>query len=448
MRNLCFFVLFLLACLPGDRACASPSLPPPLTGVELFKRLSPSVVFIVSETHGLGSGCVVGHNLILTNWHVVEAGAPFYVAFKADAKSVRVDLSDVVIGEVIKVDRNKDLALMRVRAIPKNILPIALGTEDEVEIGAEVHAIGHPKGEVWSYTKGIVSQVRPEYVWISENGVNHNATLIQTQTPINPGNSGGPLISAHGRLIGINTLTMRDTEGISFAIAINEIRDFLGDIAVVIPPVQEDKHAIFSGRNRENTGDLRIYAPKGVKHPSRTAFFYPDDKTKPAISYYDANNDGRPEIYFFDLKQDGWWDISFFIPEGQTRPQITGVHDDGQRIPTRYVPYREVPELKQYMTAFPKPYTEVRPLFDCQRNTSAVAVAVCTNASLMSQAEDIAEQLDILAKKGGPRAFIVAEGQTSWLNSLERECRGDQTTPCIARKFAARKVFLQSLVEE
>jgi S1-C subfamily serine protease len=34
-------------------------------------------------------------------------------------------------------------------------------------VGADVHAIGHPTGEAWTYTTGIVSQIRPDYEWRS-----------------------------------------------------------------------------------------------------------------------------------------------------------------------------------------------------------------------------------------------------------------------------------------
>jgi hypothetical protein len=90
-----------------------------------------------------------------------------------------------------------------------------------------VHAIGHPIGESWSYTKGVVSQMRPDYEWRYETGPQHRADVIQTQTPINPGNSGGPLLNDAGEIVGLNTFGGGRAQGINFAIAVTEIKRFV-----------------------------------------------------------------------------------------------------------------------------------------------------------------------------------------------------------------------------
>jgi S1-C subfamily serine protease len=89
------------------------------------------------------------------------------------------------------------------------LLPLEISSED-IEVGADVRAIGHPKGEEWTYTKGIVSSVRPDYEWSGEPGESHRATVIQTQTPINPGNSGGPLLSDEGKIVGVNSFRKKE----------------------------------------------------------------------------------------------------------------------------------------------------------------------------------------------------------------------------------------------
>ena len=62
---------------------------------------------------------------------------------------------------------------------------------------------------------------------------------IQVDAPVNPGNSGGPLFNERGEVVGINgRITVRDrgrvNTGVGFAIASNQIRNFLADM----PPVE------------------------------------------------------------------------------------------------------------------------------------------------------------------------------------------------------------------
>jgi hypothetical protein len=119
-----------------------------------------------------------------------------------------------------------DLALLKMTQPPPSLSFLALGTASSLNVGQDVHAIGHPHGEVWTYTRGLISQVRANYEWKSEPGISHRANIIQTQTPINPGNSGGPLLDDTGRLIGINSFKA-DGEGLNYAISVDSVREFL-----------------------------------------------------------------------------------------------------------------------------------------------------------------------------------------------------------------------------
>ena len=192
----------------------------------LFRQAAPSVVLILTKDAS-GSGSLLQGNLVLTSLHVVGHNREVTVVFKPENPNGKANPDEVVTADLVKVDIQRDLALIRPRSLPRrSIRPLDLSTQD-IEVGADVHAIGHPLGQGWTYTKGIVSSVRPDYEWAYGQGESHRGTIIQTQTPLNPGNSGGPLMSDVGKIVGVNLFITKGAEGINFAVAAKEIRFFL-----------------------------------------------------------------------------------------------------------------------------------------------------------------------------------------------------------------------------
>jgi serine protease Do len=164
-----------------------------------------------SPLDGQGSGFVVdADGYIVTNYHVVR-----------EAREIRVALSDGrrVVGEVVGVDSETDLAVIRVNA--DGLIAADWGDSDETDVGALVWAVGSPFGLERSITSGILS-------------AKHRAGLagtpyqdfLQTDAAVNPGNSGGPLVNARGTVVGVNTAIVGDAyQGISFAVPSNVARD-------------------------------------------------------------------------------------------------------------------------------------------------------------------------------------------------------------------------------
>jgi len=200
-------------------------------GPKLYRQLVNSVVFIGTSSGGGGSGVVISSNgLIVTNWHVVENESKIGIAFKPRSiteSKIPFSKRDVFWAKVLKTDPTRDLALLKVVSIPPNLTAVLLGSLSEIEIGSDVCTISHPEGLLWSYNEGVISQIRPKYEWTSESGSVHRATLIQTQTVISYGSSGAPLFNFNGRLIGILFGGIEGTQGLNFAIAIDEVRQFI-----------------------------------------------------------------------------------------------------------------------------------------------------------------------------------------------------------------------------
>jgi serine protease Do len=109
----------------------------------------------------------------------------------------------------------EDLAVFQ---LPANNCPfIAADRKAALRVSQRVFTIGNPSGLSFTVTSGVVSGLRDL----------DGKPYVQTDAPINPGNSGGPLITEEGRVIGINTLVMRGTQGIGFAIPIDAVfREF------------------------------------------------------------------------------------------------------------------------------------------------------------------------------------------------------------------------------
>ena len=187
-----------------------------LTHEQLYAVASPSVVFVYgsSGTKGMvGSGSIVrSDGFVLTNAHVVlkqETGSPhdtIWVALKPDHVSGNFDedLKNRFPAEVQAFNRELDLALLKVTKPLPAVTVLQLGDSDQVKIGAEVGAIGHPEqGGLWTLTTGVISAFRANY------GEVRGKHMFQTEASMNRGNSGGPLVNGEGQQIGVNSAIAR-----------------------------------------------------------------------------------------------------------------------------------------------------------------------------------------------------------------------------------------------
>ena len=182
--------------------------------------------------NGQGSGFVwddEGH--IVTNRHVVVDAERITVVFS--------DGSDVE-AEVVGLDEDSDLAVLKIEREPQLLEPVVLGDSNEVRVGQIAITIGNPFGQEFSTTTGIVSAIGR-----SLRTSDSHFTLpkvIQTDAPMNPGNSGGPLLDRRGQVIGIDAQIITrsgSNTGIGFAIPINIAKQ-------VVPVLISDGHFTYS----------------------------------------------------------------------------------------------------------------------------------------------------------------------------------------------------------
>jgi S1-C subfamily serine protease len=168
-------------------------------------------VVLVQTDEGHGSGFLIsGEGHLLTNAHVV-----------GKAKIVRIRWSDgfVTVGEVLRLDRRRDVALVKTSPHSRPALALRPGL---ARTGEVAFAIGTPLDPKFqgTVTRGIVSAVR----------IYDGMSFVQSDVTVNPGNSGGPLLDDSGRVIAITDLGYQPEgipTGINLFIPIGDALDFL-----------------------------------------------------------------------------------------------------------------------------------------------------------------------------------------------------------------------------
>ena len=202
--------------------------------IEIYRAVSPGVVNITSQVYqqglwgvfpaeGTGSGSIVDpRGYILTNYHVVQG---------ATQLEVQVE-NDKFPATVAGVDRDDDLAVIKIEPRSRRLTVVNLGTSQGLQVGQKVLAIGNPFGLQRTLTTGIISGLeRPLHDPAARRTING---AIQTDAAINPGNSGGPLLNAKGEMIGINTAIQPNAGGgsigIGFAVPVDIAKKIIPEI--------------------------------------------------------------------------------------------------------------------------------------------------------------------------------------------------------------------------
>lgn len=136
---------------------------------------------------GVGTGFLVGPDLIMTAAHVAKNEAAINVSIGGQYTS----------AAVLGINDNLDLALLRT---PTALTGFRFSFAPALPAqGVEVAAIGFPLDQGLTFTSGRVSALNQE----ARLPAGTVKGLIQTDTAINPGNSGGPLLLMNGSVVGV-----------------------------------------------------------------------------------------------------------------------------------------------------------------------------------------------------------------------------------------------------
>ena len=193
-------------------------LRPAVVHIDATKRLARPRGGRTTEDEA-GSGVIVdvaGRIVVITNRHVVQG---------ADLEAIAVRLDDGRELEPLRTwsDAGTDIAVLEIEG---DDLPTArVASDDTLQIGDTVLAIGSPFGLAHSVTLGIVSAKGRRDLELGQGTVRFQ-DFIQTDAAINPGNSGGPLVNLRGEIVGLNTAIASNSggsEGIGFAIPMSMV---------------------------------------------------------------------------------------------------------------------------------------------------------------------------------------------------------------------------------
>ena len=221
---------------------------------EIVSKITPSIVAIATYSPlrsprviMRGTGFVVYDGVhIITNAHVLPKNSELHHNEKINILIGRGRNPDRRIAEVIRVDKEHDLALLKVRGdkIPK----LTLGAGALVQEGTEIAVTGFPIGSIlglFSVThKGIIAAVTPIVIpqptarYLDAKIIKQSRyEVYQLDLTAFPGNSGSPVYNtASGKVEGIlNSAAVKGSKenalskpsGISFAIPVIHLHNML-----------------------------------------------------------------------------------------------------------------------------------------------------------------------------------------------------------------------------
>ena len=201
-----------------------------MSAAEVYGAVSPSVPLIETPT-GTGSGVLIEHGYVVTNYHVVWPYENVWVVFPDGSE---------ILAPVVGWDPMTDMAVLGpVDAAAK---PSRLVNGEGLSPGTELFLIGYP-AEVEDFpkptiTRGILSRLRE---WEQAR-----LTYVQTDADIAGGQSGGALVNSRGQVIGIS--------GFGFSRAQFGLAASAADILHIINGLIDGQAAYGLGDRRPPTG--------------------------------------------------------------------------------------------------------------------------------------------------------------------------------------------------
>jgi S1-C subfamily serine protease len=287
-------MLFATLVLLAAYGRADDSIPP-----ETVDAVKKATVFVRVQGAGWkasGSGFVVAaekdYVLVATNYHVI-ASPEFEKKPRLTPAELSKSLKSPTItgvfdggtnteqslkAEAIAADPEADLAILKITGLKKLPEPIDLAGPPKLAETMQVYTFGFPFGQALATGKGApaitVGKGSISSLRLDTHG---ELMLVQIDGALNPGNSGGPVVDTKGRLVGVAVATIKNGQGIGFAVPGAELTKMmkgrLGGIHVTASKAADGKLSVKaevgvidpSAAIRGVTLHYVVVAPKGAK---------------------------------------------------------------------------------------------------------------------------------------------------------------------------------------
>ncbi len=266
------FIATLLAVILSFSFFACSETSKPLTAEEIYNKSKDCAVELVTYSKNnqelaLGSGFVLSSDgKIVTNYHVIE---------ESYSAKVYIGETAYTVNSVLAYSIDKDIAVLKINA--NNLKTLTINYTAPAT-GSTVYALGSSRGLTSTFSKGIVTTSSREL-----DGV----TYIQHDAAISNGNSGGPLINEKCEIVGINTLTIKDSQNLNFAISASELNALDYSTPLTLAQVYDKECDAFNklksyiiANGEYDYEDNNYYYSAGYDisdgtYYTRAAFFYP-----------------------------------------------------------------------------------------------------------------------------------------------------------------------------
>lgn len=185
---------------------------------EIFKRNINNIISIRcnhNDSIKCGTGILIGNGYVLTNKHVV---------LDSNDNDDIIDLCDTFIGmgefisscelEFVYADKDNDIALLHSDKLEGKIS----FSNDSIETGDVIYAIGNSKGYGLCIVNGLVSD---------NARIINKKEYIMVSAPTTKGNSGGPLLNSYGDLVGMITMGDSVIQTMNYAIPVSTLVNFI-----------------------------------------------------------------------------------------------------------------------------------------------------------------------------------------------------------------------------